>query len=98
MLNICHVMPCHFCYLCITFYSRNVLSLGKSKPWPEAMADITGSPHISASSIKSYFEPLFDWLKMENEKASMAVDQNVVGWKGEKINWIDKSPNEKVKF
>ena len=73
----------------ILFVFRNVLSLGKSKPWPEAMQAFTGSPNITTSSIKLYFEPLTNWLKLANEDASKIAGRNVVGWRDEAINWTD---------
>ena len=46
---------------------RNALSLGKSVPWQDTMQKLT---RHSATSIESYFEPLIEWLKKENERRS----------------------------
>ena len=53
------------------------------------MQAFTGSPNITTSSIKLYFEPLTNWLKLANEEASNIAGRNVVGWKDEAINWTD---------
>ena len=49
------------------------------------MQALTGTPNISANAIKTYFEPLTDWLKMENEKASRDAGRNVIGWGNDRI-------------
>ena len=53
------------------------------------MQKLTGSRDISATSIKSYFEPLIEWLKKENEEASRKAGRNVVGWQNERIKWSE---------
>ena len=50
-----------------------MLALGTSKPWPEAMQALTGRREIDASAIIDYFAPLMAWL----EEQIKAV--NVVG-------------------
>jgi peptidyl-dipeptidase A len=52
---------------------NSMLSLGQSKPWPEALKIMTGSDKADASAIVEYFQPLLDWLKEQN--------------KGEKEGW-----------
>jgi len=39
-----------------------MLSLGQSKPWPEALAALTGSKQMDATAILDYFAPLSKWL------------------------------------
>jgi peptidyl-dipeptidase A len=39
-----------------------MLSLGLSKPWPEALQTMTGSPKMDATAIIDYFAPLKAWL------------------------------------
>ena len=39
-----------------------MLSLGMSKPWPEALEAMTGSRQMDASAIIDYFAPLKTWL------------------------------------
>jgi peptidyl-dipeptidase A len=42
-----------------------MLSMGLSKPWPEALAALTGSPQMDATAILDYFAPLSKWLDQE---------------------------------
>ena len=44
----------------------DMLRLGSSKPWPQAMEQLTGSRQINASSLLEYFRPLYEFLKEEN--------------------------------
>ncbi|XP_048869765.1 angiotensin-converting enzyme [Brienomyrus brachyistius] len=53
----------------------DVMKLGFSKPWPEAMALITGQPNMSALPLIEYFQPLISWLEEENNK-----NGEVRGW------------------
>jgi peptidyl-dipeptidase A len=39
-----------------------MLSMGLSKPWPEALATLTGSKQMDATAILDYFAPLSKWL------------------------------------
>ncbi|MBN4050400.1 M2 family metallopeptidase, partial [Desulfobulbus sp. AH-315-M07] len=43
-----------------------MLAMGASRPWPEAMTALTGSPQMDASAIIAYFAPLMKWLEQEN--------------------------------
>jgi peptidyl-dipeptidase A len=43
-----------------------MLQLGASKPWPEALATITGGNQIDASALLEYFAPLRGWLDKQN--------------------------------
>lgn len=46
---------------------KEMLSLGSSKPWPDAMEVLTGEREMSADAILEYFKPLYDWLVEENK-------------------------------
>jgi peptidyl-dipeptidase A len=46
---------------------NNMLEMGKSRPWQEAMTTLTGSPNMDASTIQAYFAPLKEWLDKQNE-------------------------------
>ncbi len=48
---------------------RQMLELGASKPWPEALYAMTGSRELDASAILEYFTPLQAWLKDQNKGA-----------------------------
>ncbi|XP_043859220.1 angiotensin-converting enzyme-like protein Ace3 [Dromiciops gliroides] len=74
-----HTGPLHKCNI----YSSqdagkllgDVMKLGFSKPWPEAMKMITGQYNMSAKPLMKYFKPLLDWLVAEN------VGHNeILGW------------------
>ncbi len=52
---------------------KKMLEMGQSKPWPEAMYELTGERAGDASAIMEYFAPLKQWLDEQN--------------KGQKIGW-----------
>lgn len=43
-----------------------MLEMGRSKPWPEALEALTGSPEMDATAILDYFAPLQVWLDEQN--------------------------------
>ncbi|XP_035657900.1 angiotensin-converting enzyme-like isoform X3 [Branchiostoma floridae] len=50
---------------------KNMLSMGESKPWPEAMKAITGQDKLDPSAILKYFEPLEKWLREQNKNEEL---------------------------
>jgi len=46
---------------------RNMLAMGASKPWPDALEALTGQREMDATAIVDYFAPLMDWLAQQNE-------------------------------
>ena len=48
----------------------NMLAMGQSKPWPEAMEALTGQRSMDGSAIIDYFGPLNSWLKEQNKDRS----------------------------
>jgi peptidyl-dipeptidase A len=52
---------------------NRMLSLGKSKPWPDALNAISGQRQMDATAILDYFAPLKKWLDEQN--------------RGEKLGW-----------
>uniref|UniRef100_A0A8W7P8A2 Angiotensin-converting enzyme n=1 Tax=Anopheles coluzzii TaxID=1518534 RepID=A0A8W7P8A2_ANOCL len=54
---------------------KAMLELGSSKPWPDAMEVLTGERRMSADALIEYFQPLYDWLVVENERIGAHV-----GW------------------
>ena len=48
----------------------NMLALGQSKPWPDAMEAITGQRAMDGKAITDYFAPLNVWLKEQNKDRS----------------------------
>nr|QTY40901.1 venom polypeptide precursor [Doratifera vulnerans] len=53
----------------------NMLRMGSSKPWPDAMEALTGQRNMDASGVLEYFQPLHEWLKAENERTG-----EYIGW------------------
>ncbi|HKT50173.1 MAG TPA: M2 family metallopeptidase [Candidatus Angelobacter sp.] len=62
---------------------NKMLSMGKSKPWPDALEAISGQRQMDATAILDYFAPLKKWLDEQN--------------KGEKLGWqgMDQGGTEK---
>ena len=50
-----------------------MLSLGASKPWPDALFALTGERKMDGSAMLEYFAPLKQWLDQQNRGAK-------VGW------------------
>lgn len=45
------------------------MSLGSSKPWREVLARIIGpGADLNADAILEYFEPVYRWVKEQNDK------------------------------
>ena len=44
-----------------------MLSLGASKPWQNALYELTGETDMDASAILEYFAPLQTWLEQQNK-------------------------------
>lgn len=52
---------------------NQMLAMGASKPWPEALQAFTGSRQMDGAAMLAYFQPLMKWLEEQN--------------KGRKIGW-----------
>lgn len=59
-----------------------MLSLGQSKPWPQAMQVLTGEDKADAGPMIEYFRPLLDWLKTQNS--------------GQKLGWTVSSDPQRA--
>ncbi|XP_060524436.1 angiotensin-converting enzyme-like [Cylas formicarius] len=59
---------------------KQMLAMGSSRPWPDAMEVITGQRKMDASGILDYFKPLQDWLATENAKNNVTT-----GWESSKM-------------
>ena len=46
---------------------KQMLEMGASRPWPEALEALTGEREMDASAIIDYFAPLMDWLDRQNQ-------------------------------
>ncbi|WP_380797397.1 M2 family metallopeptidase [Shewanella litorisediminis] len=49
---------------------NQMLEMGSSKPWPEALAVVTGKQEMDASAVLDYFAPLKTWLDEQNSSAN----------------------------
>ena len=45
---------------------QEMLSLGRSRPWQDAIEKLTGQREMDASAIVEYFQPLMQWLEEQN--------------------------------
>ncbi len=45
---------------------NRMLEVGRSRPWPEALAVVSGSAEMDATAILDYFAPLKAWLDEQN--------------------------------
>ncbi|XP_062430391.1 angiotensin-converting enzyme 2 [Rhea pennata] len=72
-----HTGPLHTCDITNSTTAgqnlRQMLELGRSKPWTQALESITGEKYMNATPLLHYFEPLFIWLQKNNSGRS-------VGW------------------
>ena len=54
---------------------NDMLALGQSKPWQDALETLTGEKEMDASALADYFEPLKSWLDQQN-----IANNYPVGW------------------
>ncbi|XP_023323448.1 angiotensin-converting enzyme [Eurytemora carolleeae] len=64
---------------------REMLKLGSSRPWKEAMLTLTGQPDMNTDALREYFLPLENFLKKENRKNNVQV-----GWGRFNVNSVCK--------
>ena len=57
----------------------DMLKMGKSKPWPEALKKLTGSETLDVGALTEYFEPLRKWMVKQREQIGYAAP----GWDDE---------------
>lgn len=75
-----HTGPLHRC----SFYGDkdagkrlgDMMALGSSRPWPDALEIVTGQRQMDASAILEYFAPLKSWLDAQNKGQT-------VGWRAD---------------
>ncbi|MCS6912096.1 MAG: M2 family metallopeptidase [Myxococcales bacterium] len=46
---------------------KKLLSMGTSRPWPEALEVITGTRQMDATAMLEYYRPLKEWLDKQNQ-------------------------------
>ncbi len=47
---------------------KKMLELGRSRPWPEALKELTGEDRMDATAIIDYYAPLKAWLDEQNKQ------------------------------
>ncbi|CAF4199815.1 unnamed protein product, partial [Rotaria sordida] len=45
---------------------KEMLGMGASKSWSEILENFTGENKLESQAILDFFQPLYNWLKMEN--------------------------------
>lgn len=53
----------------------DMLQMGSSRPWPDALEILTGQRKMDASGLLEYFKPLHNFLEEYNKNNSVFV-----GW------------------
>ncbi len=46
---------------------KKMLEMGRSRPWPEALKELTGEEKMDATAIIDYYAPLKTWLDEQNK-------------------------------
>jgi peptidyl-dipeptidase A len=46
---------------------HDMLAMGSSEPWPDALEKLTGTRQMDATAILDYFNPLMTWLDEQNK-------------------------------
>jgi peptidyl-dipeptidase A len=64
---------------------NKMLSMGKSKPWPDALEAISGQRQMDATAILDYFAPLKKWLDQQNQGEKL-------GWQGMDQGTVEMQP------
>jgi len=60
----------------------NMMSLGSSKPWQDALEQIAGTRQMLTGPLMEYFEPLYLWLQEQNS--------------GQPVGWSDQCPEGSI--
>ncbi|XP_009082150.1 PREDICTED: angiotensin-converting enzyme 2, partial [Acanthisitta chloris] len=68
---------------------RQLLELGRSKPWTEALESVTGEKYMNAAPLLHYFEPLYEWLKKNNTG-------RLIGWKQDWTLYADNAVKVRI--
>ncbi|XP_071786687.1 angiotensin-converting enzyme-like [Asterias amurensis] len=86
-----HIGPLHQCNVYNSTAAGQVfgqmLRMGISQPWPEAMFVVTGQRHFDAGPIADYFRPLTEWITEQNRQ-----NGDEPGWPDS--DWIPPLPKD----
>ena len=55
---------------------REMMQLGSSVPWQDAMEQIAGTRDMDSQPLVRYFQSLLDWLTEQNQGHSVGWDEN----------------------
>ncbi|XP_060842211.1 angiotensin-converting enzyme-like isoform X3 [Rhopalosiphum padi] len=72
---------------------KDMLKLGSSKPWFDAMELLTGQREMDAGPLLNYFNPLYEWLKNENKRTGEHL-----GWETDKKICFKKDETSQPSF
>ncbi|CAB3378676.1 Hypothetical predicted protein [Cloeon dipterum] len=74
-----HHKPLHKCDISRSHAAgellKKMMSMGSSRPWQDALYEITGERKLNPSALLEYFHPLQEWLRKENLRT-----QEFIGW------------------
>ncbi|NWT40769.1 ACE2 enzyme, partial [Chroicocephalus maculipennis] len=83
-----HTGPLHTCDITNSTAAgqnlRELLELGRSKPWTQALESVTGEKYMNAAPLLHYFEPLYKWLQKNNSG-------RYIGWKTDWAPYFDNA-------
>jgi peptidyl-dipeptidase A len=54
---------------------NTMLAAGQSQPWQKTLQTMTGEDHLDAGPMLEYFQPLYLWLKQQNQ-----INKSKPGW------------------
>ncbi|KAL4710799.1 hypothetical protein ACJJTC_009348 [Scirpophaga incertulas] len=63
----------------------NMMRMGSSRPWQDAMEALTGQREMKADGLLEYFRPLYEWLVAENQRTG-----EYIGWEPSKIQYCSE--------
>jgi len=66
---------------------KTFLEVGASKPWPEILQILTGSSRLDVKPMLEYFQPLYNWLRHDNEK-----NKEYLGWNVTSVTKVAITP------
>ncbi|NWQ92387.1 ACE2 enzyme, partial [Burhinus bistriatus] len=83
-----HTGPLHTCDITNSRAAgqnlRQLLELGRSKPWTQALESVTGEKYMNAAPLLHYFEPLYKWLQKNNSG-------RYIGWRTDWAPYFDNA-------
>ncbi|NXV46617.1 ACE2 enzyme, partial [Uria aalge] len=88
-----HTGPLHTCDITNSTAAgqnlRELLELGRSKPWTQALESVTGEKYMNAAPLLHYFEPLYKWLQKNNSG-------RYIGWKTDWAPYLNNAVKVRI--